>query len=437
MNFYDSERMADLLATKNFEVTDNIDDADLVILNTCHIREKAAEKTYSDLGRIKKLKDKKAAEGKIMLIAVAGCVAQAEGKAILDRAPYVDVVVGPQSYQRLPDLVNNAEKMLGEKRDRDKVVSLDFSVNEKFDVLPQEFNIEGFSAFLTIQEGCDKFCTYCVVPYTRGAEYSRSADEIVREAEKLVSQGIIELNLLGQNVNAYHGKDLKNGGEVTFADLIRRLAKIDSLERIRYMTSHPKDMTQDLIAAHGEIDKLMPMLHLPVQSGSDKVLKEMNRHHTAAEYRDVIKRLKEVRPDMAVSSDFIVGFPGETEEEFAETLQLIDDIGFSQCYSFKYSARPGTPSAAREDNISEEVMTERLNRMQNTVNKHQLKFNEDSIGKIMPVLLERKGKHEGELVGKSPYMQSVRVKSPESNFGKIVDVKIMGAFAGGISGEVV
>ena len=429
MNFYDSGRMADLLKTSGFEVAEAVDGADLVILNTCHIREKAAEKVYSELGRIRKEKDRmKNEEGRKMVLAVAGCVAQAEGKEIIKRAPFVDIVVGPQAYQRLPQMVANANDAKG--------VELDFAADDKFDVLPEESDAQGSSAFLTIQEGCDKFCTFCVVPYTRGEEFSRSASEVMREAKKLVEQGSKEITLLGQNVNAYHGK-WKDGSTWSLGRLAKELAELEGLERIRYTTSHPRDMDEELIKAHGEVEKLMPFIHLPIQSGSDRILKEMNRKHKAEDYLRLVDRLKASRPDIELSSDFIVGFPGETDEDFRDTLKLVEQVGYAQAYSFKYSPRAGTPAAIREDSIPEEVKSKRLAELQALLNKQQEEFNKSTIGRVLPVLLDREGKFEGQLVGRSPYMQAVHVVDDKNNFGKMVNVKIERAFANSVSGRIV
>ncbi len=428
MNVYDSERMADVLAPLGFELSVEVADSDLVILNTCHIREKAAEKVYSELGRIRKEKERLKAEGKNMLIAVAGCVGQAEGKEIFRRAPYVDIVVGPQAYHRLPEMVANAERARG------NLINLDFSPNPKFDGLPQH-KPSGVSAFLTVQEGCDKFCTFCVVPYTRGAEFSRSVPEIYREALQLVQNGAKEISLLGQNVNAFHGQGL-DGDTWNLARLIRHVAKIKGLERIRYTTSHPCDMDDDLIAAHGDTEKLMPFLHLPVQSGADRILQAMNRKHTAADYLRIIETLRKTRPDMQFSSDFIVGFPGETDEDFMQTVQLVKDVGYAQAYSFKYSPRPGTPAAAHKNRVPEEVKKERLAALQHLLSAQQFSFNQSCEGKTFPVLFEKKGKRQGQLIGKSPTMQSVHVMDAKKYYGSIVPVKIERGYARSLSGMI-
>jgi tRNA-2-methylthio-N6-dimethylallyladenosine synthase len=399
MNVYDGERMGELLAEHGIQPAAEGEEADLVILNTCHIREKAAEKVYSDIGRLVAA-GKEA--GKAPLIAVAGCVAQAEGEEIMARAPAVSIVVGPQAYHRLPDMLDRAAN--GER-----ATDTDMPAIAKFDALPARRR-RGPSAFLTVQEGCDKFCTYCVVPYTRGAEISRPFAHLVAEAQKLVEAGAREITLLGQNVNAWEGEDEK-GRRTGLGGLIRTLARIDGLERIRYTTSHPNDMDtdagRDLIAAHGEVDKLMPYLHLPVQSGSDRVLKAMNRQHTAEGYLRLIERFRAARPDIALSGDFIVGFPGETEAEFEATLSIVDEVRYAACFSFKYSPRPGTPAATMDGQIAAEVMDERLQRLQARIGHHQHAFNRASVGRTCDVLVERTGRHPGQCLGKSPWLQSV------------------------------
>jgi len=429
MNVYDSLRMADVMAPLGYSASDTVEDADLVILNTCHIREKAEDKVYSDLGRILKEKDKKKAKGEKMLIAVGGCVGQAEGAEIIHRAPYVDMVLGPQTYHQLPEMVTRAI------RDGGGVVELEFPTVQKFDLLPESNIAQGASAFLSVQEGCDKFCSFCVVPYTRGVEYSRKVSAVMDEAKRLVGQGAVEITLLGQNVNAYHGEN--KGGTATLADLIAQLANINGLERIRYTTSHPRDMSDDLIAIHGSEPKLMPFLHLPVQSGSDEILKRMNRKHTAELYFDIIARLRTSRPDIAFSSDFIVGFPGESDKDFEDTMTLVRQVQFAQAYSFKYSQRPGTPAAVDDRQIEEKVKDERLQRLQTLLREQQTAYNASGVGKTMSVLLDRDGKHEGQLLGKSPYMQSVHVQGAEPYRGQLVDVKMTGAFLNSLSGEIV
>ncbi|MCJ2184015.1 tRNA (N6-isopentenyl adenosine(37)-C2)-methylthiotransferase MiaB [Novosphingobium sp. 1949] len=392
MNVYDGDRMAELLAEQGITPAPEGEDADLVVLNTCHIREKAAEKVYSDIGRLRR------EDGSSPLIAVAGCVAQAEGEEIMARAPAVKMVVGPQAYHRLPAMV----KAASEGR---RTTDTDMPAETKFDALPKRRRA-GPTAFLTVQEGCDKFCTYCVVPYTRGAEISRPHADLIDEAKRLVDAGAREITLLGQNVNAWTGENAR-GQTLGLDGLIRELAEIPDLARIRYTTSHPNDMTPGLIEAHGSIAKLMPFLHLPVQAGSDRVLKAMNRAHHVEKYLRILEEVRQARPDIALSGDFIVGFPGETEAEFAETLALVDAVGYAQCFSFKYSPRPGTPAATMGDQIPAAVMDERLKRLQDALNRDQLAFNTASVGKTCEVLVERKGKHPGQWLGKSPWLQSV------------------------------
>ncbi|WP_036505266.1 tRNA (N6-isopentenyl adenosine(37)-C2)-methylthiotransferase MiaB [Novosphingobium sp. AP12] len=408
MNVYDGERMAELLAEQGIAPAPEGEDADLVVLNTCHIREKAAEKVYSDIGRLRR------ADGSSPLIAVAGCVAQAEGSEIMRRAPAVKMVVGPQAYHRLPEMIREA----GEGR---RVTDTDMPAQTKFDALPRRRK-SGPSAFLTVQEGCDKFCTYCVVPYTRGAEVSRPHAALVEEAKRLVDAGAREITLLGQNVNAWTGENAK-GHSVGLEGLIRDLAAIPDLARIRYTTSHPNDMTQGLIDAHGDTPKLMPFLHLPVQAGSDRVLKAMNRSHTVDSYLAILERFRAARPDIALSGDFIVGFPGETDAEFEETLNVVDAARYAQCFSFKYSPRPGTPAATMDGQVPAEVMSERLTRLQAALMRDSLAFNARAVGKTCEVLVERKGKLPGQWVGKSPWLQSVHF-SADAEIGQIVSVEI-------------
>jgi len=420
MNVYDSERMRDVLAPLGYAPVDKPDDADLVVLNTCHIREKATEKVYSEIGRLRAHKERRAGEGKGMTIAIAGCVAQAEGEEIIRRAPEVDLVVGPQAYHKLPELIARAARKTGER------LAADFTAQEKFDALPARA-ADGVTAFLSIQEGCDKFCTFCVVPYTRGAEYSRPLADVIAEARSLAEQGVREITLLGQNVNAYHG-------DASFADLLRALARIDGLERLRYMTSHPVEMTDDLIALHGDEPKLMPFLHLPVQSGSDRILKAMNRKHDGAFYRDIVSRLRRVRPDIALSTDFIVGFPGEREQDFEETMQLVRDIGFASAYSFKYSSRPGTPAAAMMGHVEEAVQNERLQRLQKLLFEQQRAFNESQVGAVLPVLVSGNGRRPGQKYGRSPYLQAVHFDDTQARDGDIVPVKILAATQNALAG---
>lgn len=429
MNVYDSLKMADIMRPMGYEECDAPEGADMVILNTCHIRERAAEKVYSELGRINKEKNRRKKNGGNMIVAVAGCVAQAEGEEIFRRAPYVDVVVGSQSYQNLPDLIGKIQ------RDSGHAINLEMS-DDKFDLLPEESKPQGASACLSIQEGCDKFCTFCVVPYTRGAEYSRNVPEIYREAIRLAAGGAKEISLLGQNVNAFHGQ---MDGEVwNLGKLIKHIAKIDGLERIRYSTSHPRDMHEELYEAHGNEPKLMPFLNLPVQSGSNKILAAMNRKHTREEYFKIIERLKKVRPDMQFSSDFIIGFPGETEQDFEDTLDLVRTIGFSQAYSFTYSPRPGTPGADMENQVPEPVKNERLQRFQAIIKEQQIQFNKSCLGMVMPVLFDRPGRRNEQLIGKTPYMQSVHILPGNNNIiGKVVDIKIARAMPFSLAGEFV
>ena len=430
MNVYDSNKMLDLLKVFGYEVTENLTEADLVILNTCHIREKAAEKVYSELGSIRKLKQTRLKAGKEMLIVVAGCVSQAEGDEIFVRAPYVDIVVGPQTYHNLPELITRVS------REQKIVLNLDFPVISKFDSLPDTQKIDGYSSFLTIQEGCDKFCKFCCVPYTRGAEYSRSLPELYRESMLLVSKGAKEISLLGQNVNAYHGKDEK-GNEINIADLIRHIANIPGLERIRYTTSHPNDMFEDLINLHGLEKKLMPFVHLPVQSGSDRILAAMNRKHNADKYIEIIENFRKVRPDILFSSDFIVGYPGETEQDFEDTMELVRKVNFSLSYSFKYSPRPGTPAAAMDDQVPEEVKSQRLARLQALLSNQQDQINQQAVGRVFSVLFEKKGKHPGQILGKNEHFQAVCANGDESMFGKILSVKVNQVNGSTLSGEII
>ncbi|PIR39874.1 MAG: tRNA (N6-isopentenyl adenosine(37)-C2)-methylthiotransferase MiaB [Alphaproteobacteria bacterium CG11_big_fil_rev_8_21_14_0_20_39_49] len=428
MNVYDSMQMTDMFYNLGYENSDSIAGSDLVILNTCHIREKAAEKVYSELGRIKKAKEKKKACGENMIIAVAGCVGQAEGDEIFRRAPYVDVVVGPQSYMSLPDLVGKVQRESGH------LINLEFE-DDKFDKLPKESSQSNICAVLSIQEGCDKFCTFCVVPYTRGAEYSRSVSDIYREAISLVARGAKEITLLGQNVNAYHGES-SDGQVWNLGKLIKHIAKIEGLERIRYSTSHPRDMHEDLYDAHRSEPKLMPFLNLPVQSGSDRILNAMNRKHTREFYFRTMERLKQERPDIQFSSDFIIGFPGETEQDFEDTMDLARRVNFTQAYSFCYSPRPGTPGAQMENQVEESVKKERLVRFQALISNQQLEYNQSCVGKTMSVLFEGKGNKQGQIMGKSPYMQSVIVNGSEELIGKIIDVNITQAGPNSLKGEL-
>jgi tRNA-2-methylthio-N6-dimethylallyladenosine synthase len=429
MNVYDSARMADLLAGIGYAPASAPDDADMVILNTCHIRERAAEKVYSELGKLKELKQARAQAGSSMLIAVAGCVAQAEGAEMIRRQSAVDIVVGPQSYHRLPEMIAKIARGAGH------ALETDFPAEDKFDSLPEERETTGPSAFLTVQEGCDKFCTFCVVPYTRGPEYSRPAAQIMEEARRLADKGVREITLLGQNVNAYRGPGAD--GEIwTLARLLHALAEIDSIERLRYMTSHPRDMGEDLIAAHGEIDKLMPYLHLPVQSGSDRILAAMNRQHTAREYLDLVVRIRDVRPDLALSSDFIVGFPGETDKDFEGTLTLMRDVNYAAAFSFKYSPRPGTPASAAAKQIPEDVKSERLQILQALLIEQQTKFNRACAGREMKVLFDRPGRKPGQVLGRSPWLQPVHVENGAHLIGQICDVRIASASSSSLKGAL-
>lgn len=430
MNVYDSLRMEDVMLPHGFEATAEQDDADVIVLNTCHIREKAAEKVYSDLGRVRELKEKHAKEGKQVLIAVGGCVAQAEGEEILRRAPYVDIVMGSQAYHQLPRLVFEAQKKSGQ-------VALDFPEVQKFDLLPTTTKSQGSAAFVAIQEGCDKFCTFCVVPYTRGAEYSRPVADVVREIRDLVeNKGAMDVMLLGQNVNAYHGLD-EEGKMVGLAGLMARLSEIEGLHRIRYMTSHPRDMTEELLLAHRDLPKVMPYLHLPIQAGSDAILKKMNRGHKAADYLAIIDKLRSYRPDIAFSGDFIVGFPGETDEDFQDTLRVAESVGYASAYSFKYSPRPGTPAADKEDQVPEDVKEKRLAVLQTLLNRSGEAFNRQCVGKEMDVILDREGREEGQRLGRSPYLQSVHVSNADHVAGQMVRVKIIAATGSSLKGELV
>ena len=424
MNVYDSERMAEALGGSGYVETQSPDDADMILLNTCHIREKAAEKIYSELGRYKGLK----AEKPDLKIGVAGCVAQAEGQEIMRRQPMVDLVVGPQSYHRLPEL----EAKAGQGA---KALDTDFPEEDKFEHLAKRPKAKrGPTAFLTVQEGCDKFCAFCVVPYTRGAEVSRPASRVLDEARDLVERGVAEITLLGQNVNAYHGAGPE--GDWTLARLIRELAGIDGLERIRFTTSHPNDMDDDLIAAHGEVEKLMPYLHLPVQSGSDRILKAMNRKHTAEAYVRLIERIRAARPDILLSGDFIVGFPGETDQDFEDTMSLVREVGYGQAYSFKYSARPGTPAAERAD-VDPDVASDRLYRLQALLSEQQRAAQDAMVGRQVGVLFERAGRQDGQLVGKSDHLHAVHVSDPNAQIGRVQQVEITASGSNSLAGRLI
>jgi len=441
MNVYDSDRMADALAPHGYLPTQEIGEADLVLLNTCHIREKASEKVFSELGRLKELQGEKRSAGGDMMIGVAGCVAQAEGEEIARRAPVVDLVFGPQAYHRLPDMLARAQSQRHMHPALKKaVIDTDFPEEDKFAHLPaarKEATIaRGLTAFLTVQEGCDKFCSFCVVPYTRGAEVSRPVSQVLDEARRLVDAGVKEITLLGQNVNAYHGTD-SAGRDVGLGELCYLLAEITGLERLRYTTSHPRDMDDGLITAHRDLPLLMPYLHLPVQSGSDRILKAMNRKHTAAEYLSLIGRIKAARPDMALSGDFIVGFPGETDQDFEDTLTIIRETGYASAYSFKYSTRPGTPGANLGDQVPEEIKTERLYRLQELVNQQTTAFHASMVGKTLPVLVERVGRMPGQVGGRSPYLQAVHLEGSTDLIGAIHQVEIIGTSTNSLVGRLV
>jgi tRNA-2-methylthio-N6-dimethylallyladenosine synthase len=430
MNVYDSARMADTLLPLGYVETSHLDDADMVVINTCHIREKASEKVFSELGRLRKMKSaRQENESRDMTIAVAGCVAQAEGEEIARRAPWVDVIVGPQAYHTLPQLVSKLDPA-----SRQAVINTDFPVEDKFDFLPEEHTPRGPAAFLSVQEGCDKFCTFCVVPYTRGAEFSRPVKSILAEARRLIEGGTVELNLLGQNVNAWHG-EAEDGQTWSFGRLLYALAELDGLKRIRYTTSHPLDMHDELYRAHAEIPQLMPYLHLPVQSGSDRILTAMNRRHDRDTYFRIIDRLREARPNMALSGDFIVGFPGETDRDFADTLNLIDRVNYASAYSFKYSPRPGTPAAGHEEQIDEAVKSERLAGLQQLLSAQQQMFNHSKLGEVMDVLIERPASRAGQKAGRSPWMQAVHFSESSGEIGDIIPVKIVAAHQNSLAGE--
>jgi tRNA-2-methylthio-N6-dimethylallyladenosine synthase len=430
MNVYDSDRMRDVLAPMGYGEATSAEDADLVILNTCHIREKAVDKVFSELGKLRDLKAEHAAQGRVMEIAVAGCVGQAEGSEITRRNKAVDLVMGPQTYHMLPELLaRRRETGLAQ-------IETELSVDEKFNDLAHHKKplARGVAAFLTIQEGCDKFCSFCVVPYTRGAEFSRPVEQVLTEARKLVDAGVCEITLLGQNVNAYRGLDA--GGNVSnLPQLLTKLSSIAGIKRLRYTTSHPRDMTEELIEAHATNPKLMPYLHLPVQSGSDRIVKLMNRGHTVASYLKTIEKMKKTRPDMAISGDFIVGFPGETDQDFEDTLSIVREVGYASAYSFKYSQRPGTPAAERANQIDEAVKNERLYRLQALLNEHTQAFNKACLGKTMPVLLEKPGRQKGQMIGRSPWLQSVHLDIENAAPGRLVDVEIIAVGTNSISGH--
>ncbi|MCA0248402.1 MAG: tRNA (N6-isopentenyl adenosine(37)-C2)-methylthiotransferase MiaB [Proteobacteria bacterium] len=441
MNVYDSDRMADVLRPLGYALADTPEQADLVVLNTCHIREHASEKVYSELGRLRDTKAERRAAGGDLTIAVAGCVAQAEGEEIARRQPAVDIVVGPQAYHRLPELLAEAERKsailrAGKRLPGAGVLDTEFPAESKFDHLPSPQGVRAGSAFLSIQEGCDKFCTFCVVPYTRGAEYSRPVSAVLAEATQLVAAGAIELTLLGQNVNAYHG-EAPDGSTWSLARLIRELAEIEGVARLRYTTSHPRDMDDDLIRAHGDVPQLMPYLHLPVQSGSDRILEAMNRRHGRALFLDIVDRLRSVRPDLALSSDFIVGFPGESDADFDDTMRLIDQVGFASAFSFKYSRRPGTPGATLQDQVPESVKSARLAALQALLGRQAREFNASKVGATVPVLFAESGRKPGQIIGKTPWLQSVYAEGNPRLIGHVVDVRLIEGHPNSLAGEIV
>ena len=429
MNVYDSQRIAAILESLGYQSTDRVEAADLVIFNTCHIREKAAEKVFSDLGRLNLIRETRLQEGKDTIIGLVGCVVQAEDEQIAKRAPFVDFATGPLTYHRIPEILEKIRRKKGQT-----VIDTEFPAEAKFDFLPENKHPSS-CAFLAIQEGCNNFCTYCVVPYTRGTEYSRPIEDVIAEAQSLVKNGCLEINLLGQNVNSYHGED-NQGKERDLAYLLRRLSEIDGLERIRYTTSYPADMTDDLIACHRDLKKLMPYLHLPVQSGSDNILKAMNRRHNSSDYLKVIDKLKSANPEIGLSSDFIVGFPGETDADFEATLELVKKVGYIQAFSFKYSRRAGTPAAIMPNQVIEKVKTERLEILQDLLFSQQLKFNQSCIGKTMPVLFESEGKGKNMLFGRTPYMQNLNAKLDKQYLNKIVNIEITAAGMNTLSGQL-
>jgi len=429
MNVYDSSRIADMLKKEGYEETTQQSEADVVLFNTCHIREKAAEKLFSDLGRAHLIQLERAEAGKDTVIGVAGCVVQAEDAQIIKRAPYVDFAVGPLMYHKIPELLHKIKQ----NRENRGFVETDFPAESKFDFLPEN-EAQGACSYLAVQEGCNNFCTYCVVPYTRGVEYSRPVAEVIKEAKRLVSSGTLEINLLGQNVNSYHGED-ENGQERNLAYLLHKVAEIDGLKRIRYTTSYPADMSDDLIACHKDIAILMPYLHLPVQSGSDRILKAMNRRHNSADYLQVVEKLYKANPALKMSSDFIVGFPGESDEDFQKTLDIVNQVKYIQAFSFKYSRRAGTPAAVMPNQVEEKVKKERLEILQTLLFDYQDKFNKSCVGKTMPVLLEQKGRHKGQLIGRTPYMQNLHVETKSDNMNKIIEVAIVDATTNSLSGK--
>lgn len=432
MNVYDSSRIADMLKKEGYEETTKQADADIVLFNTCHIREKAAEKLFSDLGRAHIIQQEREEQfGKSTIIGVVGCVVQAEDTQIIKRAPFVDFAVGPLMYHTIPDVL----KRITQRKNNESYVNTDFPAVSKFDFLPENES-QGACSYLAIQEGCNNFCTYCVVPYTRGAEYSRPVAEVLQEARRLVATGTLEINLLGQNVNSYHGED-ESGKERNLAYLLRRVAEIDGLKRLRYTTSYPADMNDDLIACYKDMDILMPYLHLPIQSGSDKILKAMNRRHNSADYLRIVEKLFKANPNIGMSSDFIVGFPGETDTDFQATLDVVNQVKYIQAFSFKYSRRPGTPAAVMDNQVEEKVKKQRLEVLQNLLFSYQDKFNKSCVGRVMPVLFEQKGRHKGQLIGRTPYMQNLHAETNDANINKIVNVKVTQATTNSLSGKEV
>lgn len=429
MNVYDSSRIADMLQKEGYEEAKKQEDADLVLFNTCHIREKAAEKLFSDLGRARAIADERTADGKRTIIGVAGCVVQAEDEQIIKRAPFVDFAVGPLMYHKIPQILHE----VAQKKEHSGIVNTEFPADSKFDFLPEN-KAQGACSYLAVQEGCNNFCTYCVVPYTRGAEYSRPVADVLKEARRLIDTGTIELNLLGQNVNSYHGED-ENGKERNLAYLLRRVAELDGLKRLRYTTSYPADVDDDLIACHHDLSVLMPYLHLPIQSGSDKILKAMNRRHNSGDYLRIVEKLHKANPELRMSSDFIVGFPGETDDDFQATLDIVNEVKYIQAFSFKYSRRAGTPAAVMDNQIEEKVKKERLDILQTLLFSYQEAFNKSCVGKVMPVLLEQKGRHKGQLIGRTPYMQNLHIETNGDNINKIIEVEVTDATTNSLSGK--
>lgn len=429
MNVYDSSRIADMLQKEGYEEAKKQEDADLVLFNTCHIREKAAEKLFSDLGRARAIADERTADGKRTIIGVAGCVVQAEDEQIVKRAPFVDFAVGPLMYHKIPQILHE----VAQKKEHSGIVNTEFPADSKFDFLPEN-KAQGACSYLAVQEGCNNFCTYCVVPYTRGAEYSRPVADVLKEAKRLIDTGTLELNLLGQNVNSYHGED-ENGKERNLAYLLRRVAELDGLKRLRYTTSYPADVDDDLIACHHDLSVLMPYLHLPIQSGSDKILKAMNRRHNSGDYLRIVEKLHKANSELRMSSDFIVGFPGETDEDFQATLNVVNEVKYIQAFSFKYSRRAGTPAAVMDNQIEEKVKKERLDILQTLLFSYQEAFNKSCVGKVMPVLLEQKGRHKGQLIGRTPYMQNLHIETNGDNINKIIEVEVTDATTNSLSGK--